>query len=189
MNCALKKTMDNQHNNQIAPEFTFSKNIALIGMPGTFKSTVGKLLAKRIGFDFCDTDKMVEQKFDMSIPDTFTQLGEDVFRERETIISYDAAQKKRTVIATGGGIVTRPENIEALKQTSIIVQLCAHVYTIFARIRNSKARPLLQDLTIEKLSGMYQARGHLYTAAADFKVITDGKMPKHIADYIIKKLS
>lgn len=182
--------MTTQDNTPIqTPDFNFDKNIALIGMPGTFKSTVGKLLAKKIGFAFCDTDKMVEEKCGMSIPDTFNQLGEEVFRERETIIAYDAAQLKRTVIATGGGIVTRKENIDALKQSCCVIQLCAHVYTIFARIRNSKARPLLQDLTIEKLSAMYKARGHLYAEAADFKVITDGKMPKQIADFIIKKLS
>jgi len=169
--------------------FSYGKNIALIGMPGTFKTTVGKILAKASGFDFYDTDAMIVKKFGQSIPEIFEKHGEEAFRERETIISYDAAQKRNAIIATGGGIVVRQENIDALKQSSVIIQLCAHVYTIFARIRNSKTRPLLANLTIEKLSSMFQARGHLYSAAADIKVTTDGKLPRHIAEFIVKKLN
>ena len=170
-------------------DYGIAKSIALIGMPGTFKSTVGKLLAKKIGFTFCDTDHLYETKYGLSIPATFATVGEEVFRERESIVVHEAASKQKTIIATGGGVVLRQDNVDALKQACTVVQLCAHVYTIFARIRNSNARPLLKDITIEKLSSMYQGRANLYTSAADFKIVTDGKQPKHIVEYILKKLS
>jgi len=164
------------------------KSIALIGMPGCFKSTVGKILAKQLGLTFCDTDVLYERKYATTISETFETLGEEVFRQRESALLAKAAARSGLLIATGGGVVVRQENIEALKKGCVVVQLCANVYTIFARIRHSKSRPLLQSMTVYAIEELYKGRKDLYTQAAEFKIITDGKMPKVIVDEIIEKV-
>ena len=180
-----KKNTNNTQEKTIYTLKDPNKSIALIGMPGCFKSTVGKLLAKQLGLVFCDTDALYEKKHGISISETFETLGEEVFRARESVLVARAAQKKGLLISTGGGVVVREENITALKNSCVVIQLYANVYTIFARIRNSKNRPLLKDMTVYAIEELYAGRKDLYARAADFKIITDGKMPKAIAQEII----
>jgi len=167
------------------------KNIALVGMPGCFKSTVGKILAGGLSRAFYDTDALYEQIYGVSIAETFKNDGEAVFRDRESAILAGVCQKRNAVIATGGGVVLRPENIAALKSRCTVVELCANVHTIYNRVKNDASRPLLADMRIETLEKLYAERKELYRSAADFRVDTDDKSPEEIAEEIallIKRL-
>ncbi len=95
-----------------------TQNIALIGMPGCGKSTVGRLLAEKLGRPFMDIDAQIEAAAGKKIPQIFAEDGEETFRQLETRVLAEEAKKSGVVLATGGGVVTRPENLNLLKQNS-----------------------------------------------------------------------
>ncbi|HEY8443423.1 MAG TPA: shikimate kinase, partial [Clostridia bacterium] len=97
------------------------KNIVLIGMMGTFKTSSGKLVAKELNKKFIDTDKALADKFKMSINKYFEKFGEESFREQEHLLCKQLAGENDLVISTGGGIVKNPENIQLLRQNGIII--------------------------------------------------------------------
>lgn len=143
-------------------------NIVLIGMPGCGKTTLGRMLSKKNGYSFIDIDEMIEHKFD-TIINLFKQ-GEDCFRQKETICAKEASLNENTIIATGGGIVTRDENMKALATNSIIVFIDRSLDNIMLYIEND-TRPLLNDGK-DKLKDLYVSRYHLYKKYAD--IIIDG---------------
>ena len=138
-------------------------DIVLIGMPGSGKSTLGRMLAERTGRKFVDTDEEFTQKFEMTPGDCIRTQGEDAFREKETQVVKEVAAGTGLVIATGGGVVTRPKNIELLKQNGEIVYINRDISNL-----SSNGRPLSQgDGAIEKL---FEIRKPLYENAADYIV-------------------
>ena len=138
-------------------------DIVLIGMPGSGKSTLGRMLAERTGRKFVDTDEEFTKKFEMTPGDCIRTQGEDAFREKETQVVKEVAAGTGLVIATGGGVVTRPKNIELLKQNGEIVYINRDISNL-----SSKGRPLSQgDGAIEKL---FEIRKPLYEKAADYIV-------------------
>jgi len=139
-----------------------TKNIALIGMPGCGKSTVGKSLALKAGRLFADIDAKVEAAAGKSIPDIFTENGEEAFRQLETQILAQESKKSNMVIATGGGVITRPENLDLLRQNSFIVYLERDLADL-----DISGRPLSQSVGIEELANQ---RLPLYKAWSDFTV-------------------
>ncbi len=139
------------------------RNIVLIGMPGSGKTTVGKLLAKRLGREFVDTDSMVEEKENRKIPEIFSQMGEKYFRDAETECVKEAGKKLGQVIATGGGAVMREENRNSLKENSVIVYLQRELQFLA-----TEGRPLSESE--EKLKEMHKVRYPVYKALADFIV-------------------
>lgn len=142
-------------------------NIVLIGMPGSGKTTVGKILAKQTGKAFTDTDEMIEQKAGMHIPAIFEQYGEDYFRNLEADAIEKAGKEKGQIISTGGGAVLRHENYLNLKQNGFLV----FVQRDLKRLA-SKGRPLSSDLpAVEKL---YEKRLPLYNAYCDIAVHNNG---------------
>ena len=98
-------------------------NLVLIGMMGCGKTTVGQLLAQRMGWEFVDTDAYIEKRLNRAIPDLFAQEGEEFFRGWELRVSRELALRDHTVIACGGGLPTRPEAIAALKASGYVVWL------------------------------------------------------------------
>lgn len=118
-------------------------NIALIGFMGTGKTVVGQALAQELNFEFLDTDQLIEQACQQSIPGIFEQYGENAFREMEVKVLDGLKKKKHTVIATGGGLVTHHNNLDTLKEFSLVVCLWANDITIWNRVKNQKHRPLL----------------------------------------------
>ena len=143
------------------------KNIALIGMPGCGKTTIGKLLAKKIKKDFIDMDNYIEEKFNETISDMFN-IGEEYFRDFESAACKELSKERDALISCGGGVIKRKDNIDALKKSSLIIFIDRPVEYIISDIELYK-RPLLKDGK-EVLYKLYKERYDLYNKYCDFKV-------------------
>ncbi|MDN5331696.1 MAG: shikimate kinase / 3-dehydroquinate synthase [Tepidanaerobacteraceae bacterium] len=167
------------------------KNIVLSGLPGSGKTTVGRLLAKELSWFFLDTDRLVEDLAGMTIPEIFEKYGEEKFREMETIAISKASKLKNAVISTGGGALTRRQNVKFLKENGIIVFLDASLDILFSRLENDASRPLLASGSLkekkERLSLLYRERYELYRQTADL-ILKAGENPERIAENILKEL-
>ena len=112
-------------------------NIALVGMMGCGKTTIGKLIAKDLNFSFIDTDKLIVEKENRSINKIFEENGEEYFREIETSILIKTLNNDNQIISTGGGIIKKDENIKLLKEKSIVIYLKADDKTLYERVKNN----------------------------------------------------
>ena len=149
------------------------RSIAIIGMMGAGKSSVGRCLHCRTGFGLHETDEIVASKFGMSIPQIFYRHGEEKFREAETEALRRVRAEERIIIVTGGGIVLRKENVEILKRQAVIVWLDGDEQTLFARASRKQNRPLLQTKKPRKtFSEILAARRPLYANIADIRIDT-----------------
>lgn len=165
------------------------KNIVLIGMMGTYKTTAGKIVAKELKKKFLDTDKILASRFNMSINRYFEKYGEQSFREQEHMLCLELGDETDTVISTGGGVVKNYDNILAFKKNGIIICLSASPYQIYSRIKNSKTRPLLKSPNpLKKIEEILAERDPLYKKAADVIIHNDymsGRQTAYaILDYI-----
>jgi len=153
---------------------------ALVGMPGSGKSTVGRQLARRLGVPLVDLDQRLEQVLGTSIRTFFDRHGEDAFRDEETrLLAEIAAKPGPMVLSTGGGIVLRAENRKTLRQCGHVLYLRASPDDIYKRVRHDQARPLLQVANpLERLRELYSQRDPLYREAAQF-VIETGRPTVH----------
>lgn len=140
------------------------RNIVLIGMPSSGKSTIGKMLARAEGLDFLDTDAMVEEKAGMKVREVFERFGEARFREMEREVVSEASARSGVVIATGGGVPLNPSNVRALSRGGIVVYL----QTDPSRLQATSSRPL--STSREALEKMFEVRRPVYEAAADLTV-------------------
>jgi shikimate kinase len=151
-----------------------SQNIVLIGFMGTGKTTIGKIASERLGLEFVDTDDLIVEAAGEPIPKIFERLGEEGFRKIETEVLGGLAGRGGRIIATGGGIVTRPENQRLLQKLGFVVWLSATVETIFERVSLNRDRPLLYtDDPLQTITNMLAEREPLYRSTADLKVETD----------------
>ncbi|UOO38613.1 shikimate kinase [Oscillospiraceae bacterium CM] len=139
-----------------------TRNIVLIGMPGSGKSTTGKALARAINRPFVDTDELIATRAGKSIPAIFSQLGESSFRRLETDILRDVSKESGTVIATGGGIVKSPENLQLIQQNSVCVFLDRALTDLPV-----SGRPLSQQLGVSALA---EERLPLYSSWCDHRI-------------------
>lgn len=152
-------------------------NLVLIGMPGSGKSTVGKILSKMLCMPLVDTDALVEQTAGKTIPELFAQEGESAFRDRETAAARQAATLDNTVIATGGGIILRPENMAALAATSLVFFRDRDLEEIVGE--DHMGRPLVGK-DPDKLRILYTQRIDLYRKYAQY-TISDTKTAEEAA--------
>lgn len=135
-------------------------NVLLVGMPGCGKTTIGRRLAGLTGRPLLDTDELIQEKAGMSIPDIFEKHGETYFRELETAVLREVTKESGKIIATGGGVVTVPENFDLIRQNSICVFLDREKEKL-----DISGRPLSRFVGID---GLYRQRIPLYRAWADF---------------------
>lgn len=164
------------------------RNIFLVGFMGAGKTTVGRVLAGRLGYRYCDSDKVIETKAGKTIPEIFSGLGEDRFRELESETLESLAGKTKQVIATGGGTVMRDRNWDAMKKGGVTVYLKAPAEVIWNRIKHSKTRPLLNvDNPLDAAKELLEERIPFYEKA-DLTVDTESLSVEEIASEIVKKL-
>ena len=150
------------------------KNIVLIGMSGAGKSTIGMALSYKLKMAFVDMDSYIEKKCNMSVSEIFSQYGEEGFRNLETDTAKCLSENyKNTIIATGGGVVLRPENMGYLKSTGVVVYINRTVENILSTL-NAEKRPLLKS-NPEKLYEMRKTRHPLYIKYADICVLNSGE--------------
>ncbi len=148
------------------------ENIALIGFMGSGKTTVGRVLAKQLDMKFVDVDKVIAAQEKKSIFNIFQERGEQYFRQKEREIILQESTKNNVVIATGGGVVIDNENIKNLQNTCFIVYLDADVSCIYERVKNSKHRPLLQNIENlqQHIETLLEKRKFLYEFSSDYKI-------------------
>ncbi|MBV8467484.1 MAG: shikimate kinase [Burkholderiales bacterium] len=143
--------------------------IALVGMPGGGKSTVGRLLARQLGVAFVDTDEAIEERIGEPIRSFFEHYGEDAFREIESQVLGHLLTTHDGILATGGGVVLREMNRELLHAHSTVLYLRASPEDLYRRLRNDTQRPLLQvDDPLRKLRELYAQRDPLYRRCAHY---------------------
>jgi shikimate kinase len=155
------------------------KNLSLIGFMGTGKSTVGRAVAEVLRFSLVDTDHLIESATGLSISEIFARQGEVAFRDWEARVVRELSNRDRTVIATGGGLPIRPENLANLKTHSLVVCLWASAETIYERVKDHAHRPLLQDPDpLGKIRRLLSEREPYYRQAdvlvnADFRTVRE----------------
>jgi shikimate kinase len=165
------------------------KSIALVGMMGAGKSSVGRCLQRRTKLALVDTDDIVASKFGISIPEIFSKYGEQGFREAETQALRELAPAKGTIIVTGGGIVLREKNVDFLKRLGVIVWLDGNEQTLFERASRASTRPLLQGENPRELfAQMLRARLPLYAKIGDIRIDTSVLTDEEVAVAILSKL-
>jgi|ERR1043166_1429357 shikimate kinase len=148
-------------------------NIFLVGLMGAGKTSVGKLLAKRLDKAFCDSDQEIERRTGVKIPVIFDIEGEAGFRTREAGVLAELTARRNIVLATGGGAVLREDNRKALVNNGAVVYLRASIDELWNRMRHDRNRPLLQTADPRaKLDELLQQRDALYRGVADVIVDT-----------------
>ena len=162
------------------------KNLVLIGMMGVGKSTIGKLLSKKLNIQFEDIDEIIERKLSLSIKKIFETKGEKFFREIEEKVSIELLQKEKIIIALGGGAFLNNLIRKNLKKFSISIWLDLNSKYIFQRIKKNKRRPLLNQAKSEKdVEEIYKKRKAIYSLA-DFRINCDLKAKYAIVKEITK---
>ncbi|UZG48802.1 shikimate kinase [Caldimonas thermodepolymerans] len=147
--------------------------LALVGLPGSGKSTIGRQLAQRLGVPFLDSDAEIEARLGTSIRAYFEQHGEAAFRDIEAQVLQELCERDAFVLATGGGAVLREANRRTLKQACTVVYLRASVDDLWRRLRHDTKRPLLQVPDAQaRLRQLHAERAPLYEEIADIAVDT-----------------
>jgi shikimate kinase len=159
------------------------KNIILIGMMGTGKTTIGRALSHSTGWKWIDTDQTIEERTGKSIPEMFKEMGEAVFRRFETDILEEHLSSCNFIITTGGGIVLNPINRELMKKIGWVICLHAPVEVIVDRVKGDINRPLLQGNIEERVKTIAEERQPLYNFA-DYSVDTSKHSVEQIASLI-----
>jgi shikimate kinase len=164
------------------------KNISLLGFMGTGKTTIGLGLACALGWDFVDTDSLIEQKMGMSIANIFKEFGEKRFRLEEKEVIAETARKVKQVISTGGGVVLDKENIDCLRNNSVLICLEASPDVIYERVGGDNSRPLLRGPNpLKHIRDLLKAREPYYRCA-DFYVNTSNINIQEAVEKILTEL-
>lgn len=170
------------------------ERIVLVGLSGSGKTTIAHHLAQVMGWSVADSDDWIVAATGCTIPDLFARYGEPRFREIEHQAIRDLVGRRRLVLATGGGVVTRPENWPYLRQSSRVIWLRVRPESVVARLEAQQAqgvtalRPLLAgDAPLTRVRAMAEARQALY-AQADLVIDVDDRAPETIAETILTAL-
>ncbi|MBU3586794.1 shikimate kinase [Polynucleobacter sp. 31A-FELB] len=166
-----------------------SNNIFLIGLMGAGKSTVGKLLAKKLGRRFLDADHVIEDRCGVKIPVIFEMEGEDGFRKREAQAIKDITAEHDVILATGGGAVLLPENRQLLSERGTVIYLHANPMELWHRTKGGEGRPLLKNGDAKKiLENLYAIRDPLYREIADYVIETGKPSVNQLVNTLIMQL-
>jgi len=160
-------------------------NLALIGFMGTGKTSVGRLAAEHLHFEFLDTDELIQSRTGRTIADIFANDGEPAFRALEHELVCELTGRNNTLISTGGGLPANPKNLESLKQHALVVCLWATPEKIWERVRHQGHRPLLNDPDPrKKITDLLAVREPSYKQA-DVLVNTDLRSLREVAHQVV----
>ena len=167
--------------------------ITLIGYRATGKTTLARLLAERLGWDWMDADVEIERRAGKNIALIFAEDGEPAFRDLEADVVQDLCKRENLVLGAGGGAPIRPENRRAMMASGKVVWLQAQPETILARmagdVTTAQRRPDLTSKSgLEEILHLLAQRGPIYREAADIEVDTESKTPEELRDEIIERL-
>jgi shikimate kinase len=160
-------------------------NLALVGFMGTGKSSVGRVLAVQLDYAFLDTDVLIEERTGTTIARIFSEKGEPAFRAMEQDVVRGLEQVRRTVIATGGGLIAEPGNLESLRRHSLVVCLWASAEAVWERVRHQEHRPLLRAPDPLARIRELLARREPFYRQADVLVNTDQRTPREVAQHVL----
>ena len=164
---------------------TINDNIFFVGLMGAGKTTIGKLLAKKLKKTFYDTDHEIEKKLGVKVSVIFELEGEEGFRKRETQMIDELTSKKDIILATGGGAVLSEENRRLLKERGKVIYLNAKPQHLAKRMAFDKDRPLLQKGNmLDTLNNLYKERHRLYLGVSSFVVDTGQQKTQTIINKI-----
>ena len=164
-------------------------NIAVYGFMGVGKSTIGKLLAERLGYDFIDMDTEIEKREETTISEIFRVQGEPRFRDLETTLIKELSQQDGLVIACGGGAIANTENAEVLGKASRMVYLTATIEEIIERTNHDNTRPLLEvENPVTIASELIERRKPVYTKYAEITIDTTGKTPDEVVEMVLEAI-
>lgn len=159
-------------------------------MMGAGKTTIGKVLSKKLDKLFIDTDHEIVRRTGVAIPTIFDIEGEDGFRTREHTVLEELVLMNNVVLATGGGIVLQEANRQLLKSHGVVVYLRAGVQDIWERTRHDRSRPLLQtDNPQEVIKTLYEKRDPLYSECAHISIDTSNQSIHHLVNSIVHKIN
>jgi shikimate kinase len=160
-------------------------NLAIVGFMGTGKSSVGRLVAEYLRFEFIDTDEWIEAQTGKKIAQIFAQNGEAAFRQLEEDTAHALSTRRDIVISAGGGFVTNPGNLASLKSHALVICLWASPETIWERVRTQTHRPLLQTSDpLGKIRELLDQRSPAYHQA-DAMIHTGFRSPKEVAQQVL----
>lgn len=166
--------------------------IYLIGYMGSGKTTIGKMVAKEAGLDFLDTDKAIEDKFGLSIADIFSEYGEQSFRKAEDELLMQISQMDNVVIACGGGMSCRRQNIDLIKKSGVSIYLKYEAASLAERLKSeSNVRPLLTGKQADELQEFIkhhlESRESFY-CQADVNINAEGKSVSVLSDDVLNTI-
>ncbi len=161
--------------------------LALVGYRGTGKSTVGRLVAERLGLPFVDADRELESRLGRSIASIFAEQGEAAFRDEEARLLRELTQRPGLVLATGGGVILREANRQALRRFGFVAWLKADPETLTARLGGDPGgRPALTPLgLLEEVAALLKSRLPFYREVADVEIETASSTPEKISREVV----
>jgi shikimate kinase len=159
-----------------------SENIFLVGPMGVGKTTIGSQLARKLKYDFVDSDTEIEKRTGASISLIFDIEGEEGFRKREAQMIDELTQQRHIVLSTGGGSVLDEASRQNLRSKGYVVYLKASVDILYERLKKSRNRPLMETDDKQKvIEDLLAVREPLYLAVADITIVTDGRSAQDVA--------
>jgi shikimate kinase len=161
-------------------------NLYLVGFMGTGKSTVGRLVARQIGFEFIDSDHEIERRQGRPVSKIFAELGEAAFRAMEREFIEQGHPPRRCVVSCGGGLIVPPGMLELLRSRGVVICMHAPIETILQRTMHATHRPLLAvENPEQRLRELYAQRESLYRRAGTM-VLTDKRPMREIAAHVLR---
>ena len=164
-------------------------HVILVGLPGAGKTTVGRLVAERLGLSFADVDALIEERVGLPIPRIFSDRGEESFREYERdIVAELVASDRPRVIAPGGGWAAQPQSLDSVAGRALTVYLETTPATAAVRARNGVLRPLLgadEGVYEGRITELHRTRQRYYSGC-DLSVSTDGRTPVEVAQEVVE---
>jgi len=164
-------------------------NVFLVGMMGAGKTTLGRALARRLGREFIDTDRLLVERTGVPVTTIFEIEGEDGFRKRESALLREVAARTGCVVATGGGAVLAAENRDAMRQAGTVIYLRARLESLWERLRHDATRPLLATADPRAtLAAILAERDPLYREAAHLVVDTGAQAASTLVNRVVTAL-